>query len=68
MRKVALEPLFLSHLRQSGVGGIRKVVMHETLSNLRPLIFLQFANGVPRTEVWRATQAASSRIADAERS
>jgi UbiD family decarboxylase len=64
MRRVAMEPLFLTHLRQIGVGGIRKVVMHETLSNLRPLIFLQFANDVSRTEVWRALQATSSRIAD----
>lgn len=64
MRRVAMEPLFLTHLRQIGIGGIRKVVMHETLSNLRPLIFLQFANNANRTEVWRALQAASSRIAD----
>jgi 4-hydroxy-3-polyprenylbenzoate decarboxylase len=64
MRKVAMEPLFLTHLRQIGIGGIRQVVMHETLSNLRPLIFLQFANGATRTEVWRGLQAASSRIAD----
>jgi 4-hydroxy-3-polyprenylbenzoate decarboxylase len=64
MRRVAMEPLFLTHLRQIGIGGIRKVVMHETLSNLRPLIFLQFADNVSRTEVWRALQAASSRIAD----
>lgn len=64
MRKVAMEPLFLTHLRQIGIGGIRKVVMHETLSNLRPLIFLQFAANATRTEVWRGLQAASSRIAD----
>jgi 4-hydroxy-3-polyprenylbenzoate decarboxylase len=64
MRKVAMEPLFLTHLRQIGIGSIRNVVMHETLSNLRPLIFLQFANNVTRTEVWRGLQAASSRIAD----
>jgi 4-hydroxy-3-polyprenylbenzoate decarboxylase len=64
MRRVAMEPLFLTHLRQIGINGIRKVVMHEALSNLRPLIFLQFANGASRTEVWRGLQAASSRIAD----
>ena len=64
MRKVALEPLFLTHLRQIGIGAICKVVMHEKLSNLRPLIFLQFANGAVRTEVWRALHAASSRIGD----
>lgn len=65
MRKAALEPLFLSHLRDHiGIKGIRQVSMHEVLSNLRPLIFLQFAMNVPRTEVWRGLQAASSRIAD----
>ncbi|MFZ1922809.1 MAG: UbiD family decarboxylase [Xanthobacteraceae bacterium] len=64
LRKVALEPLFLTHLRQIGIGAIRNVVMHEILSNLRPLIFLQFASNATRTEVWRGLQAASSRIAD----
>ena len=65
MRKVALEPLFLSHLRdQLGISGIRQVSMHENLSNLRPLIFLQFARNTSRTEVWRGLYAASSRIAD----
>jgi 4-hydroxy-3-polyprenylbenzoate decarboxylase len=65
MRKVALEPLFLGHLRdQLAVKGIKKVSMHEILSNLRPLIFLQFAANAPRTEIWRGLQAASSRIAD----
>ena len=33
--------------------GIRRVVMHEPLTNLRPVIFVQFAHGTPRTEVWR---------------
>ncbi len=28
--------------------------MHERLTNLRPVIFLQFANGAPQPEVWRA--------------
>ena len=27
--------------------------MHEPLTNLRPVIFVQFARGTPRTEVWR---------------
>lgn len=65
MRKVALEPLFLGHLRDHlAVKGIKNVVMHEILSNLRPLIFLQFAADAPRTEIWRGLQGASSRIAD----
>jgi UbiD family decarboxylase len=54
IKKVAYEPLFLSHLKhQLSIRGIRRVVMHERLTNLRPVIFLQFAAGTPRTEVWR---------------
>ena len=49
--------MFLSHLRdQLGIKGIRAVSLHEPLSNVRPVIFLQFAQGTPRTEVWRALQ------------
>jgi 4-hydroxy-3-polyprenylbenzoate decarboxylase len=55
IKKVAYEPLFLNHLRdRMGIKGVRRVVMHERLTNLRPVIFLQFADGTPRTEVWRA--------------
>ena len=61
IKKVAYEPVFLSHLRdQLGVKGIRRVVMHERLTNLRPVIFLQFAGGAPRTEVWRGLQGAAT--------
>ena len=34
--------------------------MHERLTNLRPVLFLQIAYGTPRTEVWRALHGASS--------
>jgi 4-hydroxy-3-polyprenylbenzoate decarboxylase len=61
IKKVAYEPLFLRHLKtQLGVKGIRRVVMHERLTNLRPVIFLQFAAGTPRTEVWRGLNGAST--------
>ena len=61
IKKVAYEPLFLAHLKQSlGVKGIRRVVMHERLTNLRPVIFLQFAANTPRTEVWRGLHGAST--------
>ncbi|HEX3487061.1 MAG TPA: UbiD family decarboxylase [Micropepsaceae bacterium] len=54
IKKVAYEPFFLAHLRnQLQVKGIRRVVMHERLTNLRPVIFLQFAQDAPKTEVWR---------------
>jgi 3-polyprenyl-4-hydroxybenzoate decarboxylase len=34
--------------------------MHEPLSNLRPVIFVQFARETPRTEVWRGLQGAAT--------
>jgi len=61
IKKVAYEPLFLAHLKQHlGVRGIKRVSMHERLTNLRPVIFLQFAANTPRTEVWRGLQGAST--------
>lgn len=61
IKKVAYEPLFLAHLRQHlGIAGIRRVVMHERLTNLRPVVFLQFAPGTPRTEVWRGLHGAAT--------
>ena len=65
VKKVAYEPMFLAHLRdQLGIKGIRRVSLHEPLTNVRPVIFLQFVPGVPRTEVWRALAAASALRAD----
>ena len=61
IKRVAYEPLFLAHLKgQLGIRGIKRVVMHEPLTNIRRVIFLQFARDVPRTEVWRALYGASS--------
>jgi 4-hydroxy-3-polyprenylbenzoate decarboxylase len=61
IKKVAYEPMFLEHLRAVlGIRGIKRVVMHEPLTNLRKVIFLQFERGVPRTEVWRGMQGAAN--------
>ena len=61
IKLVAYEPLYLSHLRNSlGVRGVKRVVMHEALTNLRPVIFLQFERGTSRTEVWRALHGAAN--------
>jgi UbiD family decarboxylase len=65
IKKVAYEPVLLSHLRNDlGIAGVRGVVMHEPLSNIRPVIFIQIAKGTPRTEVWRALHGCASRFAD----
>jgi 4-hydroxy-3-polyprenylbenzoate decarboxylase len=65
IKKVAYEPMFLAHLRDHlGIKGIRAVSLHEPLSNVRPVIFLQYAQGAPRTEVWRGIHGASGLRAD----
>jgi UbiD family decarboxylase len=65
MKRVAYEPRFLAHLRDAlSIKGVRRVVMHEPLSNLRKIIFVQFAPGVPRSEVWRALHGAANLQAD----
>jgi 4-hydroxy-3-polyprenylbenzoate decarboxylase len=61
VKKVAYEPLFLAHLRDNlGIKSVRRVVMHEPLSNLRPVIFVQFARDALRTEVWRGLHGAAT--------
>ncbi len=61
IKKVAYEPLFLSHLRDRlGIKGVLRVAMHERLTNLRPVIFVQLAEGTPRSEVWRALHGAAT--------
>src|SRR5688572_29652645 len=61
VKKVAYEPLFLSHLRNNlSLKTVKRVVMHEPLTNLRPVMFVQFARGTPRTEVWRGLTGATS--------
>ncbi len=65
LKKVAMEPLFLTHLRDHlSIKGVRRVVMHEPLSNLRKVIFVQYAHGTPRSEVWRGLNGAATLLAD----
>jgi UbiD family decarboxylase len=66
IKRVAYEPVFLSHLRETlAIKGIRRVALHEPLSNIRPVIFLQFAPGTPQSEVWRGLNGAATLKADA---
>src|SRR5262245_9367062 len=61
VKKVAYEPLYLAHLREHlQLKSVRRVVMHEPLTNLRPVIFVQFGRGTPRTEVWRGLHGAAT--------
>jgi 4-hydroxy-3-polyprenylbenzoate decarboxylase len=65
MKRVAYEPRYLAHLRDTlAIKGVRRVVMHEPLTNLRKVLFVQFAPGVPPTEIWRALHGAATLQAD----
>ena len=61
LKKSAYEALFLDHLQHAlGVRGIQRVEMHEPLTNLRPVLFLQFDRSAPKTEIWRGMQGAAT--------
>ncbi|SKA31661.1 4-hydroxy-3-polyprenylbenzoate decarboxylase [Enhydrobacter aerosaccus] len=61
IKKVAYEPLYLSHLRDAlNIKGVVRVSMHEPLTNLRPFVFLIMKKGMPKTEIWRALMGTAS--------
>jgi 4-hydroxy-3-polyprenylbenzoate decarboxylase len=61
IRRVAMEPVYLHHLRTVlGIKGVKRVAMHEPLTSLYAVIAIQCARGTPESEVWRALYAASS--------
>ena len=61
IKRVALEPLFTQHLRQNlGIQGVKRVSMHEPLTNLRKVVVVVMDRNTPRTEVWRALYGAAS--------
>ena len=61
IKRVALEPMFLAHLRDTlGIKGVKKVSMHEPLTNLRKVVILVVDRKMPTTEIWRALYGASA--------
>jgi len=54
IKRVSLEPLLLQSLRTLGLNCVKRVSLHEPLTNLRKLVILHIEKGTPRTEVWRA--------------
>jgi UbiD family decarboxylase len=61
IRRVAMEPLCLNHLRNVlSIKGIKRVSMHEPLANLYAVIAIQCERNMPETEVWRALNGAST--------
>ena len=61
IKRVAYEPMFLNHLRDHlGIKGVKRVSLHEPLTNLRKVVIVVFDRSVPTTEIWRGLYAAAS--------
>ena len=55
IKKLALEPLLLKQLRETlALRCVKRVAMHEPLTNLRKLVVLHMERDTPRVEIWRA--------------
>lgn len=60
IKRVAYEPLFLSHLRDAmSIKGVEKVSLHEPLSGLLRVTVVTMERGAPPTEIWRALHGAA---------
>jgi len=61
IKRVALEPMMLTHLTNTlGIRGVKKVSMHEPLTNLRKVLVLVVDRNMPTTEIWRAMYGAAA--------
>ena len=61
IKRIAMEPLYLEHLRTTlGIRGVKRVSMHEPLTNLRKVVVLIMDRQTPTTEVWRALYGAAA--------
>ncbi|MGC8660637.1 MAG: UbiD family decarboxylase [Desulfomonilaceae bacterium] len=61
IKRLAYEPLFLSHLRDHlNIKGAKRVVMHEPLTNLRRIVTVVVDRELPKPEVWRALEGLAS--------
>ena len=60
IKRIAYEPLFLAHLRDTlAIRGVKRVSLHEPLTGLLRVLIVTLEKGTPRTEVWRALNGAA---------
>ena len=60
IKRIGMEPLFLNFLKNTlGIKGIKRVSMHEPLTNIRKVIALICEGDMPTTEIWRALYGAA---------
>ena len=61
IKRVAYEPLFLSHLRNTlAIQSVKKVSLHEPLTSLLRVTIVTMERGTAKTEIWRALYGAAS--------
>jgi UbiD family decarboxylase len=61
IKQVAYETIFINHLRDAlGIKGVKKVALHEPLTNIRKVIAVVCDRDMPTTEVWRALYGAAT--------
>ncbi len=61
IKRVAYEPAFLNHLQNHlNISSVKRVFMHEPLTNLRKLVVIQMESDALEAEIWRALYGASS--------
>ncbi|MGH6769914.1 MAG: UbiD family decarboxylase [Xanthobacteraceae bacterium] len=60
IKRIGMEPLFLNFLTGTlGIKGIKRVSMHEPLTNIRKVIAIVCDRDMPTTEIWRALYGAA---------
>jgi UbiD family decarboxylase len=60
IKRIGMEPLFLNFLQSTlGIKGVKRVSMHEPLTNIRKVLVLIVERDMPTTEVWRALYGAA---------
>ncbi|MGQ7794652.1 UbiD family decarboxylase [Faunimonas sp. B44] len=61
IKRVAMEPLLLDHLRENlGLRCVKKVSLHEPLTNIRKVVLIHVEKNTPRVEIWRALYGLAS--------
>jgi 4-hydroxy-3-polyprenylbenzoate decarboxylase len=60
IKRIGMEPLFLNYLRNTlGIKGVKRVSMHEPLTNIRKVLLLVVERDMPANEIWRALYGAA---------
>ncbi|HEV2628425.1 MAG TPA: UbiD family decarboxylase [Pseudolabrys sp.] len=60
IKKIGMEPLFLNFLRNTlGIKCVKRVSLHEPLTNIRKVLLLVMDRDAPTTEIWRALYGAA---------